>query len=153
MNGLASSLHKSKKGPWPPFPLSTRVHRIERFKKAKEEVGIFYSFRFKEVTFRRHDPQGKLKEYLQQDNFTWIYAHEDLLPGELSQHQLLLKSKILTPNQMIHIEKEAESQNSNIEKNNDAMERKILPRVEAREEDSSSSYMSMYNLDSGEENS
>ena len=31
-NGVAASLHRNKKGLWPPFPLSTRVHRIENFK-------------------------------------------------------------------------------------------------------------------------
>lgn len=32
VNGVAASLHKAKKGLWPPFPLSTRVQRIENFK-------------------------------------------------------------------------------------------------------------------------
>ena len=32
LNGVASSLHKAKKGLWPPFPLSMGVHRIENFK-------------------------------------------------------------------------------------------------------------------------
>ena len=73
-----------KKGLWPPFPLSMGVNRIENFKKAKEEVGILSSFRFKEVIFRRHDPQGKLKEYLEKVGFTWSYSHEDLLPRDLS---------------------------------------------------------------------
>ena len=66
MNGVASSLHKAKKGLWPPFPLSMGVHKIESFKQAKEEVHFFSSSIFKEVTFRRHDLQGKLKEHLQQ---------------------------------------------------------------------------------------
>ena len=65
VNGVVSSLHKAKKGLWPPFPLSMGVHKIENFKQAKEEVGILSSFIFKEVTFRRHDPQEKLKEHLQ----------------------------------------------------------------------------------------
>ena len=64
LNGVAASLHKAKKGLWPPFPLSMRVHIIENFKHAKEEVGILSSFRFNEVTFRRHDHQGRLKEHL-----------------------------------------------------------------------------------------
>ena len=64
MNGVAASLNKDKKGLWPPFPLSTGVHIIEKFKKAKEKASILSSFIFKEVTFRRHDPQGKLKEHL-----------------------------------------------------------------------------------------
>ena len=36
VNGVIASLHKAKKGLWPPFPLSTGVHRIENFKQAKE---------------------------------------------------------------------------------------------------------------------
>ena len=64
MNGVAAPLYKAKKGLWPPFSLSMRVYKIENLKHAKEEVSILSSFRFKEVTFRRHDPQGKLKEYL-----------------------------------------------------------------------------------------
>ena len=51
VNGVASSLHKAKKGLWPPFPLSMGVHKIEDFKQAKEEVGTFSSFKFKEVSF------------------------------------------------------------------------------------------------------
>ena len=86
VDGMDASLHKAKKGRWPPFPLSTRVHIIENFKQAKEEVGILSSFRFKEVTFRRHDPQQKIKEHLEQVGFTCCYSHEDLLPRELS-HQ------------------------------------------------------------------
>lgn len=97
MYGVAYLLHKSKNGLWPPFPLSMGVYKIENFKKTKEKVSILSSFRLKEVTFRMHDPQGKLKEYLNQIGFTWSYAHEDLLTGELSQHQVLVKSKVLTP--------------------------------------------------------
>ena len=36
VNGVVVSLHKAKKGIWPPFPLSTRVYKIENFKQAKE---------------------------------------------------------------------------------------------------------------------
>lgn len=64
VNGVAASLHRNKKCLWPPFPLSTGVHRFENIKHAKGEVGMFSSFRLKEVSFRRHDPQGKLKENL-----------------------------------------------------------------------------------------
>ena len=32
VNGVAASLHKAKKGLWPPFPLSIGVHRIKNFK-------------------------------------------------------------------------------------------------------------------------
>ena len=70
---------------WPPLPLSIGVHRIENFKQSKDEVGILASFKFKEVSFGRHDPQGKLKEHLQQVGFVWIYAHEDLFPREFIQ--------------------------------------------------------------------
>ena len=66
---------------------------------------------------------------------------------------MLLKSKILTLDQMIQIDKEDERQKYKVEKNKATMERKILPRVEDCEEGSSSSSISMYNLDSGEEDS
>jgi hypothetical protein len=85
VNGVVASLHKAKNGLLPPFSLSTKVYKIENFKQTKEEVSILSSFIFQEVTFRRHDPKGKLKEYLQQIGFTWSYAHEDLFSGELSQ--------------------------------------------------------------------
>ena len=85
MNGVASSLHGNKNVLWPPFPLSTGVHRIENFLHAKDEVDILASFKFKEVSFRRHDPQGKLKEHLQQASFVWIYAHAYILAMELIQ--------------------------------------------------------------------
>ena len=64
VNGVVVSLHKNKKDIWPSFPLSIGVHRIENFKQVNDEVGILASFKFKEVSFRRHDPQGKLKECL-----------------------------------------------------------------------------------------
>jgi hypothetical protein len=35
VNRVAASLHKSNKGHWPPFPLSTVVQRIERLKQDK----------------------------------------------------------------------------------------------------------------------
>ena len=69
MNGVVTSFHRNKKGLLPPFPLSMGVHRIENFKQAKEEVGILSSFRFKEVSFQRHDPQGKRKEHLRHVGF------------------------------------------------------------------------------------
>ena len=62
VNGVASSLHRNKKGLWPMFRLSIGVCKIENFKQAKDEVGILASFKFKEVYFQRHDPQGKLKK-------------------------------------------------------------------------------------------
>jgi hypothetical protein len=64
INGVAASLHNHKKGTWPQFPLITPVGKIENFKQAKEEVNILSSYKFQEVSFRRHDPQEKLKEHL-----------------------------------------------------------------------------------------
>ena len=59
--------------------------KIENFRQAKYKVNLLSSYKFQEVSFRRHDPQGKLKEHLQQVGFHWSYSHEDLLLGELSQ--------------------------------------------------------------------
>ena len=56
INGVASSLHRKKKGLWPPFPLKTKVCKIKSFKQAKDEVGVLIYYKFKEVTFKRHDP-------------------------------------------------------------------------------------------------
>ena len=86
--------------------------KIENFKQARDEAHLLSSYRFQEVSFRRHDPQGKLKEHLQQVGFHWSYYDEDLLPGVLSQQQILVKSKIPTPDQMSQIDKEAELQRS-----------------------------------------
>ena len=88
--------------------LITQVGKIENFKQAKEEVSILSSYKFQEVSFRRHDPQEKLKEHLQQVEFQWSYSHENLLPRELSQQQALFKSRIPTLDQMSQIDKEAE---------------------------------------------
>ena len=51
VNGVVSSLHRNKKDLWPPFPLSTGVCKIEKFKQDKDEVDILASFKFKEVSF------------------------------------------------------------------------------------------------------
>jgi hypothetical protein len=51
VNAVVASLHQSKKGISPPFPLSTKVCKIENFEQAKDEVGMFTSYKFKEVTF------------------------------------------------------------------------------------------------------
>ena len=83
-NGVVASLHKHKKGLWPQFPLMTSVCKIENFRQAKDEVNLLSSYKFQEVSFMRHDPQGKLKEHLQQVGFQWSYSHENLLPRELS---------------------------------------------------------------------
>ena len=90
VNGVLASLHRNKKGLWPSFPLSTKVFKIENFKQDKDEVGILSSFKLREVSFRRHDPQGNMKEHLQQVGYIWIYSYEDLLPGDLSEHQVLV---------------------------------------------------------------
>ena len=89
------------------FPLSTQVGKIENFKQAREEVNILSSYKFLEVSFRRHDRQEKLKEHPQQVGFQWSYSHEDLLPGELSQQRVLFKSEIPTLDHMSQIDKEA----------------------------------------------
>jgi hydrogenase maturation factor HypF (carbamoyltransferase family) len=122
VNGVATSLHRSKKGLCPPFPLITKVCKIENFKQAKDEVGVLTSYKFKEVTFKRHDPQGKLKEHLQQVGFIWSYSHEDLFSRELSQQEVLVKSKISTSDQMTKIDKEAKTKKSIAKKSRVAIE-------------------------------
>jgi hypothetical protein len=66
-----------------------------------------------------------------------------MLPGELSQQQVLVKSNIPTVDQMTHVEKEAEIHKAIAEKSRDAIEQKILIRIGDEEESSSSSSMSM----------
>ena len=85
VNGVPASIHQNKKGLWSPFPLITQVCKIKNFKKDKDEVGVLTSYKFKEVTFRRHDPHGKLKEHLQKVGFIWSYSHEYVFPRELNQ--------------------------------------------------------------------
>lgn len=92
-----------------------------------------------------------MKEYLQRIGFTWRYEYEDLFLGELSQQHALVKSNIPTPKQMMQVDNDVERQRTNIEKDKVTIEQNILPRVEGREENLSSSCMSMYILDSGEE--
>ena len=84
VNGVATLLHRNKKGIWPQFSLITPVCKIENFKQSREEVNLLSSYKLRDVSFRRHDPQGKLKEHLQQVGFQWSYSHEDHLLGELS---------------------------------------------------------------------
>ena len=126
VNGVAASLHQNKKGLWPPFPLITKVCKIENFKQDKDEVGVLTSYKFKDITFRRHDPQEKLKEHLQQVGFIWSYSHEDLLPGELSKQQVLVKSQIPTLDQMTKIEQEAKIKKAIAEKSRVAIEQKNI---------------------------
>ena len=153
VNGLVAYLHQNKKGLWPSFPLITQVCKIENFKQAKDEVGVLTSYIFKEVTFIRHDPQVKLKEHLQQVGFIWIYSHEDPLPGDLSQQQVLVKSQIQTPYQMTKIDKEVEIKKAIDEKNKASIEKKNIIRIKDVKESSSSSSMSMYSLDLKKEDS
>ena len=54
---------------------------------------------------------------------------------------------------MIQVDKESERQRENIDKNKATIEWNILPRVKDCEEELSSSSISMYSLDSGEEGS
>ena len=65
VNGVIASLHRNKKYIWPSFPLIRKFCKIENFKQARDEVVVLTSYKFRKVTFRRHDPQGKLKEHLQ----------------------------------------------------------------------------------------
>ena len=83
--------------------------------------------------------------------FQWSYSHEDLLLGELNQQQVLVKSQIPTPDQMSKEDKEEEPNKSIEEKNKVATKWKNLVRIEDVEESSSSSSMSMYNIDSNRE--
>lgn len=65
VNSVVASLHRNKKWLWPQFPLMTPNCKIEKFKQAREEVSVLSSYKFREVSFQRHNPQGKLKEHLQ----------------------------------------------------------------------------------------
>ena len=76
INGVFASLLKEKKGAWPPFPLSTKMCKINIVKQAKDEVNMLYSFRFREMNFWRHDLEGLLKEHMEQINFIWPHPHE-----------------------------------------------------------------------------
>ena len=111
------------------------------------------SYKFREVSFRRHDPQGKLKEHLNQVVFLWSYSHEDLLPGEISQSQVLVKSQIPTLDQMYDVDKEAKKKKAIEESNKVASEKKNLIRIEDGEESSSSSSIFMYSIDFDQESS
>ena len=58
---VSSSLTKSRKGAWTPFPLSTKMCRVENIKQAKEEVNVLSPFKFRETSFKIHDPEGLLE--------------------------------------------------------------------------------------------
>ena len=51
INSVSTSLLKSTKVPWPPFPFSTRMYKIENAKQEKDEVNVLSSFKFREVKF------------------------------------------------------------------------------------------------------
>ena len=70
---------------------------------------MFSLFIFIEVKFRRHDPKY-LKEYMKKLNVIWLYSHEELLLGELSQQGVLVKSRIPTPMQMVQTNREAKKE-------------------------------------------
>ena len=81
INGVTASLHKHKKGIWPQFPLITPVGKIENFKQAKEKVSILSSYKFQEVSFRRHDPQEKLKNISNKLDFNGATPMKTCCPG------------------------------------------------------------------------
>ena len=110
-------------------------------------MNLLSSYKFQEVSFRRHVPQGKLKENIQQVGFQWSYSHENLLPGELSQQQILIKSKIPTLDQMSQIDKEAEQERAIEEKRKVSIKWLNIVRIDD-EESSSSSSMSLYSIES-----
>jgi hypothetical protein len=149
INGVAASLHKHKKGVWPQFPLITPVGKIENFKQAMEEVNILSSYKFQEVPFIRHDPQEKSKEHLQQVGFQWSYSHENLLPGELISSRfcssqgsrLQIKCLKLTKKQNKRMKSRCKWKTSSGKLN--------IVRIDD-EESSSSSSMSLYNIESNE---
>ena len=58
-----------------------------------------------------------------------------------------MKSKILTLDQMVQVDKEAKRQKSKLEKSKGSLEQRNPIRIEDCEEGSSSSSMLMYNLD------
>ena len=83
--------------------------------------------------------------------FQWSYSHEDLLPRELIQQQVLVVSMIPTPDQMSKVDKEAELKRTIEERNKS--ERDNVVRIEVEDESSSSSSMSMYSTESDKKGS
>ena len=126
VNGVVASLHRKNKGIWPPFPLSSKVCKIENFKTCQRWSWYIELLQIKRSYFQKTWSPGKLKEHLQQVGFIWSYSHEDLLPGELSQQQVLVKSRTPTSDQMTRVDKEAEIQKSKAEKRKAAIEWKSL---------------------------
>ena len=74
--------------------------------------------------------------------------HEDLLPRELSQQQVLVMSMIPTLNQMSKVDKEAELKRTIEERNKVSSEWNNIFRIEVEDESYSSSLMSMYIIES-----
>ena len=93
-----------------------------------------------------------MKEHLQQVGFQWSYSHENLLPGELSQQQVLFKSRIPTLDQMSQIDKEVEQKKAIEVKSKTSSGKLSIVRTDD-EESSSSSSMSLYNIESNEKHS
>ena len=88
-----------------------------------------------------------MKEHLQQVSFQWSYSHEDSLHGELSQQKVLVKSHIPTLDKMSQIDKEADLKRTLELKHKVSSERVNIVKIED-EESSSSSSMSLYNIES-----
>ena len=126
--------------------------KIENYKQAKEEVSMLSSYKFQEVSFRRHDPQEKWKEHLQQVGFQWRYSHEKLLPEELSEQLVFFKSRIPTLDQMSQIDKEVEQKKAIEVKSKASSEKLNIVRIDD-EDSSSSSLMSLYNIESNKKHS
>jgi hypothetical protein len=132
------------------FPYQRQFIKLKILARPKRKLVFCPPSYSKRSLFEGMIPR-KLKEHLKWVGFVWSYAHEYLFLGELSQEQVLLMSKIPTPDQMIQIDKKVKIQNSKMEKNKDTMEWNIPSTVEDCEEGSSSLYMSIYNLDCDEE--
>ena len=102
INGVFASLIKSIKEAWPPFPLSTKVCRMENIKQTKEEFSVLSSFKFRERNFRRNDLECLLKRDVK-INFIMAICTQEFFPEEISQQGILVKSKIPTPKEMMQI--------------------------------------------------
>ena len=84
-----------------------------------------------------------MKESIKQINFIWPYAHEEFFVGELSQQGILVKSKILTLEEIMQIDKR-------VEKKKVASENKIA--IIEQDSSPSTSFVSLYNIDSKNDN-
>jgi hypothetical protein len=61
VNGAATSLHKNKKGLWPPFPLFIRVHRIENFNRPRMKLVFSPPSNLKRYPLEGMIPKGNSK--------------------------------------------------------------------------------------------